>query len=186
MNFSFRPKINKVKIGITFLGFVVVMTSLFAAFVAVSNWFNEYEVVFQKVIEVKTQSPVRVEKREMVSPVVYVSVEKAIEDAPNIAIAKYIIEKFGNEYAATALAIQKAENGSMNPEAVHINDNATIDVGVFQINTLHFGKDYCGSLREILDPYKNVDCAYNIFVRNGYSFNAWSSYVSDWYKRVLK
>lgn len=82
-------------------------------------------------------------------------------------IIAYIWEKFGYE-AESAFAILSCENGKLDPYAINIyNSDGSIDVGIFQINSIH------GYSVEYLQDWKNnIDMAYGIFERDGWS--AWS------------
>ena len=190
MKFSSRSKINKVKISVAFGGFVVMTISLFAAFVAVSNWFDEHEVIFQRVIEVKTQSPIRIEKREMVSPiVVYKTVEEMVQDSPDVKRAKRIVELWGGKNAAKALAVAKAESG-FDCNRFNVNSNNTVDLSIFQVNSLWM-KNY--PLEEIANCDRNIEIAYEIWDRadgvvgNGEGdFTPWVAYQNEGYLKVMR
>ncbi len=54
-----------------------------------------------------------------------------------------------------------AENGSRKCDRFGINTNKTIDVGVFQINSIHLKKGY--TLQDLADCKKNIDIAYDIW-----------------------
>ena len=77
-----------------------------------------------------------------------------------------------------ALAVSKAENGTRQPDRFNINTNGTIDIGIFQINSVHFKREGC-SLAEIVDAYKNVDCAYQIWQEQGW--NPWVAFTTNKY-----
>ena len=88
-------------------------------------------------------------------------------DVADTPIEQYICEKWGVYDCKLAIAVAKAEgliykDGELVVDAVNINTNNTIDIGIFQINTVHFKKAEC-KLKDMVDPYKNVDCAYNIW-----------------------
>lgn len=99
-----------------------------------------------------------------------------IVDTP---IKKYICEKFGVMDCKIALGIVQAES-NFNEQAWNINDNHTIDAGLWQINSVHFKQDGC-SLKEVLDPIRATDCAYNIYKASGSKWSAWSTYLSGSY-----
>ena len=98
-------------------------------------------------------------------------------DAIDTPLKKYICDKFGVYDCKTALAVASAESG-LREQAVHINNNNTIDVGIFQINSIHFKQEGC-SLKEIIDQYKNVDCAYGIWKVQGW--NPWVAFINGNY-----
>lgn len=108
---------------------------------------------------------------------------------PNPNLANYILEKWGATSGRTALAVARAENGTMVCDRVNVNSNFTIDVGVFQINTVHFKR---WPLTDLIDCYKNVDAAYVIWDRaDGIegdgkgNFSPWVAYWSGSYERFL-
>lgn len=55
-----------------------------------------------------------------------------------------------------------------NPEALGVNKNGTVDLGLCQINTIH--KDI--SLKDRLDPYKCIDWSIKKRLRDG-NWSAW-------------
>ena len=55
-----------------------------------------------------------------------------------------------------------------NPEALGVNNNKTVDIGLLQINSIH--KDI--SLSERLDPYKSIDWAIKKRLHDG-NYSAW-------------
>ena len=74
-------------------------------------------------------------------------------------------------------AIAQAESG-FKEDAWHANSNGTLDTGIFQVNSIHWGKEGC-SFKELTDAYKNVDCAKRIFDESGWA--SWVSYNSGVY-----
>lgn len=85
---------------------------------------------------------------------------------PSNDIEAYILEVFGDEYS-NAMAILSCENKGLNPKATNHNRNGSLDVGIFQINSIH------GYSQTYLENYRNnIDVAYKIYQRDGWS--AWS------------
>jgi len=70
----------------------------------------------------------------------------------------------------------------MREGAFNANANGTIDVGIFQINSIHFNKEGC-SLKEVSDAYKNVDCAYEIYKQSGWT--PWTVFNTGSFKEHL-
>ena len=108
------------------------------------------------------------------SDVKVVEIEKVVEKPVPVPldcktekcqILAYIVEKFGDDAADAITIINKCENHNFNPKATNYNRNGTVDRGVFQINSIHGGE-------ELYDWKKNVDKAYEIFQRRGWT--AWS------------
>lgn len=88
------------------------------------------------------------------------------------------IEKAFGKDAKIMLAIAKAES-HLNREAINVNNNKTIDVGIFQINSVH---NY--SLEFLLDVDNNIQVAKEIFEKQG--FEGWASYNNDSFKKYLR
>jgi hypothetical protein len=156
-------KKNKLIIG-TIIG---IATFLLAgtAVVTIAGWFDSHRVSFHSPIELAFFRPIKVEERKP-----EVIVEKYVLDYPDeidTPIEKYICEKWGAFDCKTALAVAKAESG-IREDAININNNDTIDYGIFQINSVHFKKPGC-SMKDLVDQYKNVDCAYKIWEAQGWS-----------------
>lgn len=97
---------------------------------------------------------------------------KADDRTEKEKILSYIVEKFGEDAADAITIINKCENHAFNPEATNWNKNGTWDRGIFQINQVH---GY--SWDEMGDWEKNIDAAYKIFKRRGWSAWACSSVV---------
>ncbi len=83
---------------------------------------------------------------------------------------------FGKDYK-TALAVATAENGTHACDRIHQNSNGTVDIGIFQINSVHAHK---GNLYDCRD---NVRVAYQIFKASG--FSAWVAYKNKSYLKFL-
>jgi hypothetical protein len=142
---------------------------------SIQRFFNEKEIVFQKVFvfSADVNSPIVVKNKEAEAVMVYMEPEETnelIENSKDPDLAKYICDKFGPVDCPIALAVANAESG-MRADAYHFNSNNTLDFGVMQINSIHWGKEGC-SMKELVDPYKNVDCGYNIKQESGWT--AWT------------
>lgn len=75
------------------------------------------------------------------------------------------------------IAIAKAESG-MNPSAVNKNTNGSVDLGLFQINSIH-GYDELS----LFDAKKNIKAASEVYDKQG--LRAWSSFTNGAYKKFL-
>ena len=141
--------------------FAIILTILFAIGISKSiDWFNKHEVIKNQIIAVTLKWPITIKAREpqiIEKPLVLDYPEEI--DTP---LEKYICDKWGIFECKTALAVSKAENGDRIRDRFNINSNGTIDVGIFQINSVHFSKEGC-ALFQIVDPIQNVDCAYAIW-----------------------
>lgn len=145
-----------------------------------SQWFNAHEIEFKPPVEFTFNKIVTIKDREMLTPVVNI-----ISQLPTLenltSIEEYICEKWGVYDCRVALAVAKAESG-MREQAFNINTNNTIDIGIYQINSVHFEKEGC-SLKDLVDEYKNVDCAYGIWEQQGW--NPWVAFTNGNFKSNL-
>ncbi len=87
-------------------------------------------------------------------------------EAPELSqkeqIIAYIVEVFGED-APEAFNVLRCENKNLDPLAVNtFNSNGSIDEGIFQINSIHGQKN-------MLDWRANIDYAYKIFSRQGWT-----------------
>lgn len=153
------------------LGFIVIVPIFLILFNKFIDWSKDYEIHKQKMIALDLNKPYDVVKREeIVSKPLVLDYPEDI-DTP---LEKYICDKFGTYDCKTALAVAKAESG-LREDAFNINTNNTIDVGIFQINSIHFSKPGC-SLQEIVFANNNVDCAFLIWQASGWgAWTAWNS-----------
>lgn len=149
---------------------------------AVNNFFENYSLKFNKIVQVKFNEPLTLVKRDKKPKVITKIKVFEYPDAIDTPIEKYICDKWGVYDCKNALAIFKAESG-LREEAFNINTNGTIDVGIAQINSIHFKKKSC-SLKEIVDAYKNIDCAYQIFKASGW--NPWVTYQNGNFISLLE
>lgn len=75
---------------------------------------------------------------------------------------------------ATFIAICKAENRNLDPDAVHRNNNGTIDVGLWQINSIHFSGEGVFTETNMHDPEMNATAA--VMIEEDSGFRAWTTY----------
>ena len=129
-----------------------------------NNWFEKHYLIFNKPVEVYFNPPIQVRGRK--PEVKLIVIDKTPKLDQLTPIEKYICDKFGVYDCKMALAVARAESG-MNAEAWNVNRNGTIDVGIFQINSIHFNQPGC-SLKEVADAKGNVDCAYSIWQEQGW------------------
>lgn len=177
-----RQLIKDAKLFLKIFLIISIITGLSIGVYEVNNWFETHRFVFQYPVAVKTPVYIEIRKpiviREKASIVTPVRPEEI-----NTPIKHYICDKFGEYFCLEAVAIFSAESG-LREDAVGINSNGTIDIGIAQINSVHFKQPGC-SLKEIVNAEKNVDCAYNIFIANGKSWNAWVAYNTGSYLSKL-
>jgi len=184
MRFKANKGINrKTKVAgiLTILLFVFV--GLFQLGIKIAEWFDTHKIIKQQVIQLQVQAPLRIETRE---PQV-VEIVKTIENIPagkdlETDVEKYIYEVFGPEDYKIAIAIAKAESGLGEHKINAYNTNGTVDIGVFQINSIHYNKPEC-SLDKIVTMKGNVDCAYTLYKASGW--NPWVVFQNGSFKSKL-
>lgn len=172
-----KKKLNKASkiFKISFLFFVICLSLL--GILSIFKFIDEH--TFRNPIIIRFQSPII--NKDMVSPVGSKSaylIPQAEAEEPTLE--EYVISKFG-KHGQIALAVFKAESG-LREDAYNVNTNGSIDVGVAQINSVHFTKEGC-SLKELIEWKKNVNCAYQIFEASG--FNAWTAFKNQSYVNKL-
>lgn len=165
---NYKLNINRKTKVIALIGaFIVACGITYSILRAINDWYATHTLQFNKMVEVKFQKPLEIKERvvETKEIVKVINEVKEPQDLETDA-EKYIYEKFGIENYKVAIAVARAESG-MREDAIGINTNNTIDVGIFQINQIHFKKDGC-SLAEVSTIKGNVDCAYQIFEDQGW------------------
>lgn len=159
--------------------FIILLLSILLGYGGVkkiNSFFQTNELVFNQVLKIELKAPVEIKKREP---------EKVILDYPqeiDTDLEKYICEKWGVFDCKTALAISLAENGTRQPDRFNVNRDGSIDIGIFQINSIHFSKPGC-SLAELVIAEKNVDCAFKIWKASGWS--PWVTWKNGGYLKHL-
>lgn len=110
---------------------------------------------------------------EVLSPVVKTAMEA--EATPKDDIEALIYEIFGAEDYKIARAIAIHENAYIargnkwDAQAFNArNSDGSLDVGIFQINSVHFSKPNCHFI-DMLDARKNIECAKSIYDVQGWS-----------------
>jgi membrane-associated HD superfamily phosphohydrolase len=157
---------TKILAGVAILILAVVLLTVILR--GISSWYDKHEVKFNQVVQIEVQAPITIKSRE----VEVREIVKVINSIPNPVdlktdTEKYIYQKFGIEDYKVAIAIARSESG-LREGAININTNNTIDVGVFQINSIHFKQAGC-SLKEVATMQGNVDCAYSLFKSSGWT-----------------
>lgn len=84
-------------------------------------------------------------------------------DSEKQQILGYIVEVFGDD-SVDAINVVYCENRGLRPDAENWNSNGTWDAGIFQVNQIH-GQ----SMEDMKDWKKNIDFAYKLFKRGGWS-----------------
>ena len=170
---------GRVKRYIKLLLLLGIVATAFYGVYKINQFFENNKLVFQSPIRLGVYTPVYVTKREKPETVTLVQEVKA--NSPLNEIQQYICDKFGTD-CKLALAVSRAENGTMQCDRFNINSNGTVDFGVFQINTVHLKKGY--KLADLIDCKKNVDIAFEIYSQQK-GFQAWVAYTNGNYKKFL-
>lgn len=165
--------------SLVFFGLAVIYSLL----ITINTWFNENKFIFQSPVTVTFNKPVQIVKRELLRPQIIEIVNELPEMKDLTPIESYICDDrhWGLLNCRIALAVAKAES-NLRADTFNVNTNGSIDIGIFQINSVHYKKPGC-SLQDVTDPYKNVDCAYQIWKDSG--FHPWSVFKNGSFKEEL-
>lgn len=172
----------KLILSLSFVAIAVLIFSSYLTLKAINNFFEKYELKFNRVLTIKVKPPVEIVERK--KEVLYLLPEKVKKDLQidmMSDIEKYICQKFGVANCLTAIAVAKAESG-LQEDRYNINKNGTIDIGIFQINEVHWKKEGCKP-KDLFDGFKNVDCAYQIWKVQGWQ--PWIAYKNGSYLKFI-
>lgn len=176
-----KPK-GRVKRYFILIALAALVGISFYGMYKINQFFESNKLVFQSPVKVGFYAPVYIAKREKPEVVTIVQEITGIKpNSPLNDIQQYICDKFGKD-CKLALAVAKAENGTMQCDRFNINSNGTVDFGVFQINTVHLKKGY--KISDLIDCKKNVDIAFEIFSQQK-GFQAWVAYNNGNYKKFM-
>lgn len=153
-----------------------VSAMIIAAVIKLTLYVNNNEFAWKFPLELKTHRILTVTPREKV--IVHEYALLTYPEEIDTDIEKYICDKFGVMDCKIALAVAKAESG-LNCNAVHINNNGTVDLSIFQLNTVHLKKGGDWTLANMGDCKKNVDLAYELW--EAQKWEPWSAYLNGSY-----
>jgi hypothetical protein len=173
---------RKTKVLAIISAIILILGACMALGRVINAWYDSHYLQFNKVLEIKINKPIEIKEREVKPQDIVKIIEKLPEYKDMNDIEKYICDKWGAYHCATALAIAKSESGLKEDAYNTYNSNGTLDIGIFQVNSVHFSKEGC-SLKELVDAKKNIDCAYKIYQASGW--NAWSVWKSGAFKEKL-
>jgi len=178
---TFRKRNTKTRI-IVISALTVLLASLLFFVVKIANdWFETHRLQFNPPVQITFNPVVEVqERRAKITQIINTANELPVIEELT-PIEEYICDKWGAYDCKVALAVARAESG-LREGALNVNTNKSIDIGIFQINSIHYGKDGCG-LKDVVDQYKNVDCAYQIWQDSGW--NAWAVFNNGSFKGNL-
>lgn len=100
-----------------------------------------------------------------------------VVEVKELTIEEKIAKTFP-ENPTIMMAIAQAESG-MNPLASHKNTNGSVDIGLFQINSIH-GKDQL----ELFDVDHNIEVARQVYEKQG--LGAWVAFSNGAYLKFVK
>jgi len=149
--------------------------------VKITWWFDEHQMIWQPPLQISLHKPLQIVDRELLKPTIIEYVNELPTLKNLTPIEEYICEVFGPYECKIALSVARAESG-MRADAFNTNTNKSLDLGIFQVNSVHWEKDGC-HLTDLVDPYKNVDCAKKIYDASGW--NAWSVWKNGAFKEQL-
>lgn len=146
-----------------------------------ADWMNDYEnsqtekkLFKQEVRKVMDASP---------TPT---AVPKLLNRLPTDEFVADLVRSYPWDYS-TAIRLAKSENyynltKSFDCARTHVNDDGSIDVGLFQINQIHSQRlSTLGmTMEDMKDCRKNADYAYN-WVYKYSGWNQWSAYLNGSY-----
>lgn len=162
--------------------FFVVIIPLVLGFL-VGVLVNVYRFIDSNQIYLKSpvifQNPVEIKPREVVF---FVEVQQVAKVETETTTEAKVCEAFGVENCKIAVAIMKAESGGK-VGAFNSNTNGSVDIGLFQINSVHFDKVSC-SLQEVATEDGNIACALSIYKTSGWS--PWVAFNSGAFKQFVK
>lgn len=172
---------RKIKILAVLMTLAIIGIGVLIGINKLARWFDYNTLKLQSPLRVTTQKVLVVTKRKEKVLVIKPENKKVIEKSKDKDLAEYICSKGWNCEVAVALAT--AESG-MREGSVNLNKGHSLDVGIFQINLSYHGHRKGCSLKELSDKYKNVDCAYSIYLEQG--FEPWVAYTNGMYLAHLK
>ena len=146
---------------------VFIFAGVYSLLITVNNWFNANRFLFQAPIEITLHKPLQIVKRELLRPQIIEVVNELPELKDLTPVEVKICNKWGSYECKIAVSVARAESG-MRHDAIGVNTNGSVDIGLFQINSIHYKKDEC-SLDKIVTVDGNIDCAYSIWEASGWS-----------------
>ena len=153
------------------IGFTIIAWSIYG----VVTFINSHE--FRSPILFQNPIPLKVEQINIISPIGSPSAKQVSKPLTD---EEYIRAKFG-KHGDIAVAIAKAESG-LRADAVNVNNNNSVDVGCWQVNSIHFSKGV--SMETLLDCKKATDWVYdNLYLYQG--FNPWVAFKTGSYLAKL-
>lgn len=178
---------------------IIILTAVVAGFISTAYFFSHFyfagpEITVKwpcficrgYIAPLPTQKPLEKRQVSKIKPTgVTIDVVSQQLDMSDKDIADYIKSKSWDYSIAIRLA--KSENywnltHSFNCSRTHTNKDGSVDVGIFQINSIHSSTlaKRGMTMEDMKDCKKNIDFAYE-WVYKGSSWNAWSAYTNKSY-----
>ena len=165
-----KPELKHPRLWLALLAIIIFAPLLFIGFLKMNSFYKDHyiqtnvpvSISFKPIFEIKEKEEPKIVEKTIQLP------EPQEVDTP---LKKFICEQFGPMDCKIALSVAQAESG-FREDAININTNNTVDIGIFQINSIHYSKPGC-SLKEVVIEEKNVICAVSIWKASGWG--AWSS-----------
>jgi len=85
---------------------------------------------------------------------------------------------FRNNDIVLAVAVSLAENSARDPKAKHVNSDGSVDIGAWQINSVH---NFSGDLTDL---QTNANAAYAVYKKQGWT--AWVTFKNKAFSPFLK
>ena len=193
-NSQLKQKAIKTVIIVTL--FTIVSTALLYH---ISIWFDNNKIIFQTpviiqkpiiiqdrgVSKAKTflkkasaqELPTKEEFKKIYNNTLEIKYDKSVEDIENYIRKTWA--NHGSKEVQLALAVSSAENGARVCDTFGVNTNKTIDVGIFQINSVHNKRGKLWRLGAQVDCYNNIDRAYELWKSTGWG--SWVAYSTGTY-----
>ncbi len=77
---------------------------------------------------------------EALYPLPNVPKQVEVVEVPELTIKEHICAATDGENCEVLINLAKCES-ALNPDAYHVNNNKTVDLGILQINSVHYTKD---------------------------------------------
>lgn len=189
---------NKLTVAIVWIMFIVVGIVLSGAIflkivTATATWTNNNTVITRSIPFNLVITPQEtkfeylgffdIEPTNKLRPVIEVNQivygEEVVEIQPG-SVEEMILERWGKD-TPQAIAVFKAESG-LRCDAYNVNTNGTVDVGVAQLNSIHYNDDF--TIADAVDCEKNLDKAYEMWKAQGWT--PWVAYLNGNYLAHLE
>ena len=169
-------RMNNLYGGAVLLGIALISVAVLTGIQRIAEWGGTHEIVNQRMVDMQVRLPFRIEDRK---PLVVLEVKKIeVIEGLDTDIEKYICDKWGVVECRTALAIAEAES-NLDCNAYNTNTDGSVDLSIFQLNSVHLKKGGEWTLENMSNCKKNVDLAYEMWLEQGWE--PWSAFLNESY-----